>query len=117
MIRIMKPAWKMKKAEFVRRFLFLMAAYIFLIFRLMMIALKAEDRLGFYLATGVAVMLGLQVVINVAVVTSSMPATGITLPFISYGGTSMWSFMIAMGIALNVSRSRKIQIQGKAEDQ
>ena len=98
-------------------FLFLMAAYIFLIFRLMMIALKAEDRLGFYLATGVAVMLGLQVVINVAVVTSSMPATGITLPFISYGGTSMWSFMIAMGIALNVSRSRKIQIQGKAEDQ
>ena len=100
-------------------FLFLMAAYIFLIFRLMMIALKAEDRLGFYLATGVAVMLGLQVVINVAVVTSSMPATGITLPFISYGGTSMWSFMIAMGIALNVSRSRKIplQAQGKAEDE
>ena len=93
-------------------FLLLMAAYIFLIFRLMMIALKANDRLGFYLATGVAVMLGLQVVINVAVVTSSMPATGITLPFISYGGTSMWSFMIAMGIALNISR--KSQTLGKA---
>ena len=54
-------------------FLVLMLAYIFLIFRLMMIALKAKDRLGFYLATGVAVMLGLQVIINVAVVTSSMP--------------------------------------------
>ena len=93
-------------------FVLLMGAYIFLIFRLMMIALKAEDRLGFYLATGVAVMLGLQVIINVAVVTSSMPATGITLPFISYGGTSMWSFMIAMGIALNVSRKRKQE--GKA---
>ena len=88
-------------------FLLLMAAYIFLIFRLMMIALKARDRFGFYLATGVAVMLGLQVVINVAVVTSSMPATGITLPFISYGGTSMWSFMIAMGIALSVSRRKQ----------
>ncbi len=88
-------------------FLFLMAAYMFLIFRLMMIAINARDRLGFYLATGVAVMLGLQVVINVAVVTSSMPATGITLPFISYGGTSIWSFMMVMGIALNVSKRRE----------
>ena len=87
-------------------FLVLMAAYIILVSRLMMIALKARDRLGFYLATGVAVMLGLQVVINVAVVTSSMPATGITLPFISYGGTSIWSFMMVMGIALNVSKRR-----------
>ncbi len=87
-------------------FLFLMAVYMLLIFRLIMVAMRAADRLGFYLATGVAVMLGLQVVINVAVVTSSMPATGITLPFISYGGTSIWSFMMAIGIALNVSRRR-----------
>ncbi len=89
-------------------FLLLMAAYVFLIFRLMMIALKARDRLGFYLATGVAVMLGLQVIINVAVVTASMPATGITLPFISYGGTSIWSFMMVMGIALNVSKRQPL---------
>lgn len=87
-------------------FLILMLAYIILLFRLIMVALKAEDKLGFYLVTGVAVMLGLQVIINVAVVTSSMPATGITLPFISYGGTSIWAFMIAMGIALNVSRKQ-----------
>ena len=96
-------------------FLVLMAAYIFLMFRLMMIALKAKDRLGFYLATGIGVMLGLQVVINVAVVTSSMPATGITLPFISYGGTSMWSFMIAMGIALSVSRKKEPEISAEAD--
>lgn len=89
-------------------FVLLMLAYIILIFRLFMVALRARDRLGFYLATGVAVMLGLQVLINVAVVTSSMPATGITLPFISYGGTSMWAFMIAMGIALNVSKKRRV---------
>ena len=88
-------------------FVILMLVYIILLFRLFMVALRARDRLGFFLATGVAVMLGLQVIINVAVVTSSMPATGITLPFISYGGTSMWSFMIAMGIALNVSKKRK----------
>ena len=89
-------------------FVVLMLVYIILMIRLIMVALKAQDRLGFYLATGVAVMLGLQVIINVAVVTSSMPATGITLPFISYGGTSIWSFMIAIGISLNVSRKRKV---------
>ena len=82
----------------------LILVYIILLFRIFMVALKAKDRLGFYLATGVGVMLGLQVIINVAVVTSTMPATGITLPFISYGGTSIWSFMIAMGIVLNVSK-------------
>ena len=87
-------------------FVILMLIYIILLFRLVMIALRARDRLGFYLATGVAVMLGLQVIINVAVVTSSMPATGITLPFISYGGASVWAFMIAIGIVLNVSRKR-----------
>ena len=54
-------------------FILLMLVYIILICRLFMIALKARDKLGFYLATGVAVMLGLQVIINVAVVTSSMP--------------------------------------------
>jgi len=89
-------------------FLVLILLYIILLFRIFMVALKAKDRLGFYLATGVAVMLGLQVITNVAVVTSSMPATGITLPFISYGGTSIWSFMIAIGIVLNVSRKRRL---------
>ena len=100
-------------------FLVLMRLYIILLFRLFMIAIKARDRLGLYLATGVAVMLGLQVVINVAVVTSSMPATGITLPFISYGGTSIWAFMIAMGVALNVSRRTNLterQIMKKREE-
>ena len=89
-------------------FVVLMLVYIILLFRIFMVALKAKDRLGFYLATGVGVMLGLQVIINVAVVTSSMPATGITLPFISYGGTSIWSFMIAIGLVLNVSKKRRL---------
>ena len=92
-------------------FVILMLVYIILLFRIFMVALKAKDRLGFYIATGVGVMLGLQVIINVAVVTSSMPATGITLPFISYGGTSIWSFMIATGLVLNVSKKRRSELQ------
>ena len=96
-------------------FIILMIVYIILIVRIFMVALKARDRLGFYLATGVGVMLGLQVVINVAVVTASMPATGITLPFISYGGTSIWSFMIAIGIVLNVSRRRPERLKKKKD--
>lgn len=92
-------------------FVILMLVYIILLFRIFMVALRAKDRLGFYIATGVGVMLGLQVIINVAVVTSSMPATGITLPFISYGGTSIWSFMIAMGLVLNVSKKRRNELK------
>lgn len=98
-------------------YLILLIVYICLLFVLIMTAARAKDRLGFLLATGVAVMLGLQVAINIAVVTSSMPATGITLPFVSYGGSSLWSFMIAMGIALNVSkgqsRPRKAKTKGR----
>ncbi len=87
-------------------FLFLMLIYILLFYQCIMVAARAKDRLGFYLATGVSVMLALQVIVNVAVVTASMPATGITLPFISYGGTSIWVFMYSMGMLLNVSRNQ-----------
>ena len=57
-------------------------------------------------------MIGIQVLLNVAVVTSSMPPTGITLPFVSYGGNALWMFMGSMGILLNISRQIK-----KPEDQ
>lgn len=87
----------------------LMCVYIILFYQCIMTAARAKDRLGFYLAAGVAIMLGLQVVINVAVVTSSMPATGITLPFISYGGTSIWVFMFSFGILLNISRGQRVK--------
>ena len=49
-------------------------------------------------------MIGLQVILNVAVVTSSMPPTGVSLPFVSYGGNSLWIFMGCAGIVLNVSK-------------
>lgn len=79
-----------------------------LIYRGVSVALKSPDLLGTLLATGIVVMLGAQVIINVAVVTNTVPNTGVPLPFISYGGTSILFVMTLMGILLNISRySRK----------
>ena len=84
----------------------LMLVFIILVWRCFLIAMDAPDRLGMLLAGGVALMIGIQVVLNVAVVTSSMPATGIALPFISYGGNATWIFMGSAGMVLNISRQR-----------
>ncbi len=67
-------------------------------------AMEAPDMFGTLLATGITSLIGIQVLMNVAVVTSSMPATGVALPFFSYGGTSLLILLCSMGILLNVSR-------------
>lgn len=85
----------------------LMTAYVILIWRGIRICLNAPDMFGMLLSGGIVIMLGFQVIINVAVVTSSMPPTGITLPFVSYGGNALWIFMACMGILLNISKKRK----------
>lgn len=87
----------------------LMTVYILLIYEGFKIAAGAKDKLGLFLASGITIMLALQVIINVAVVTASMPTTGITLPFVSYGGTSVWVFMMSVGILLNISRNRNLK--------
>ncbi len=81
-----------------------------LLYRLMFIARNAPDLYGSLLAVGVFAHIALQVVLNIAVVTNLIPTTGVTLPFISYGGTSILFLMAEMGIALGVSR--KIKLQG-----
>ncbi len=91
----------------------LMLAYMFFIWRGIKIAMEAPDRFGMLLASGVTAMIAVQVLMNVAVVTSSMPATGVTLPFISYGGNALWVFMFSTGILLNVSRQRKTGPEGE----
>lgn len=81
-----------------------MAAYVFVIARLISIAQKAPDREGCLLSGGVAAVIAVQTLINIAVVTGSIPPTGVPLPFISSGSSSIMAFCAAVGIALNVSR-------------
>lgn len=83
----------------------LIILYLVLIWRLTMIAMYCKDLFGSFLVIGIAVHMGLQVLMNIAVVTNSMPNTGVTLPFVSYGGSALLMTMIEMGIALSVSKN------------
>ena len=76
--------------------------FIFLIWRFMIVANNARDLFGSMLVVGVMAHIALQVVMNIAVVTNAMPNTGVTLPFVSYGGTASVFLMAEMGIALGV---------------
>ena len=79
------------------------------IWRGIIIAMKAPDMFGSLMAAGITSLIGLQAIINIAVVTSSMPVTGMALPFFSYGGTSLIILLCAVGVLLNISRqSNKI---------
>jgi cell division protein FtsW len=87
----------------------LLAAYFFAVIRGTAIALRCRDRFGRLLAGGITAVLAIQVIMNVGVVTSAIPATGQTLPFVSYGGTSLLAYMMAMGILLNISRYTEVK--------
>lgn len=78
--------------------------FVLLIWRGFSIAIKARDTFGTMLATGLTAQVGLQAVLNVAVVTNTIPNTGISLPFFSYGGTSLMMLLAQMGIILSISR-------------
>jgi len=78
--------------------------FVVLIWKGIQIALHAPDMFSSMLVTGITALIGIQVILNIAVVTSSMPATGIPLPFFSYGGTSLFIILIGMGIILNITR-------------
>lgn len=75
-----------------------------LIWRLMVVAVRAEDLLGELIGAGIMGHIAIQVILNIAVVTNTIPNTGITLPFISYGGTSVLFLLGEMGLALSVTR-------------
>ena len=79
-------------------------AFGVLLWRGVWIALRAPDRFGFYLATGITAMIVCQAMINLGVVLALLPTKGMPLPFISYGGTSMVTCLTASGILLNVSQ-------------
>jgi cell division protein FtsW len=81
--------------------------YILLLYRLLYIANHAKDMFGSYICIGIMAHIAIQVILNIAVVTNSMPNTGVTLPFISYGGSSIAILIGEIGIVLSVSRSMK----------
>ena len=79
--------------------------FLILIWRGIKIAMNARDKYSSYAATGIITMIAVQVIINIAVVTNTMPNTGMPMPFISYGGTSHVVTMASMGLLLNISRN------------
>lgn len=83
------------------------ALFAIFIWRGILIAMKAPDMFGSLLAIGITSLVGIQVIINIAVVTSSIPNTGMPLPFFSYGGTSLVILLCAVGVLLNISRQSK----------
>lgn len=83
--------------------------FMFMIYRFMMIANSAPDLFGALLVVGVMGHIAIQVILNIAVVTNTIPNTGITLPFISYGGTSILFLMMEMGMVLSVSNQIKLE--------
>ncbi len=83
----------------------IIAAFALLILRGFRIALNAPDTFGTLLATGIMAQVAIQTTLNIAVATSSVPNTGVSLPFFSYGGTAIMVLLVEMGILLNISRS------------
>ena len=81
--------------------------FVILIWRGIVISMKARDTFGSLIAIGVTTLIGIQALINIAVVTGTMPVTGMELPFFSYGGTAMMCNLILVGLLLNVSRTAK----------
>ena len=87
--------------------------FALLIIRGYWLALHAKNRYSALITTGIISLLAIQVFLNVAVVTNLLPATGISLPFFSYGGTALWIQLFQMGIVLAVSREipRDIEVR------
>ncbi len=86
---------------------FVIVLFGIFIWRGILIAMRAPDTFGSLIAVGITALIGVQAIINIAVVTASMPVTGVALPFFSYGGTSLIILLSCVGILLNISRAGK----------
>lgn len=94
---------------------FVFSLYVYIIYKGIMIAVNAKDLFGTYLATGITSIFAIQTLINIGTVTSSIPATGITLPLMSFGGTSLVIYLASLGMLLNISKNgRKRKRNAKA---
>jgi cell division protein FtsW len=95
--------------------LFLSGAYMLLVVRGVRAALRAPDDYGSYLAFGIAAMFGVQALLNLAVALAILPTKGLTLPFVSFGGSSLLVCAAGAGILLNISRQGPPEPEGPAE--
>ena len=83
--------------------------FCLLVWRGFTIAMRSPDRFGALLTIGLVFQIGLQAMLNIWVVTNTIPNTGISLPFFSYGGTSLLILLAEMGIVLSVSRQANLE--------
>jgi len=88
---------------------FIILLFALLVWRGFVIGMRCKDRVGSLLAVGLTAQVGLQAVLNIMVVTNTIPNTGISLPFFSYGGTSLVMLLCQMGVVLAVSRQTTLE--------
>jgi cell division protein FtsW len=93
--------------------LLLIAAFTVLIWRCALITMRSKDRYSMLVGTGITTLFSLQIILNIAVVTSVFPPTGVILPFISYGGNAMVFFMFMMGVMLRLSDTDPVKKKTK----
>lgn len=91
--------------------IFVLAAFVVFAYRAVRIAITAADRFGFFLVVGCTSMIVIQALVNIGVVTSSWPVTGVPLPFISFGGSSLIVNLVAVALILNVGRYRRVRAE------
>lgn len=84
--------------------IFVLAVLLFIVFRCIVIAISARDTFSRLVAVGIAGMFAFQTFVNAGVATGILPNTGMSLPFVSYGGSSMWTNMVAVGLLLNIRK-------------
>lgn len=89
--------------------IFVIGLFMLFTFRGFYIASKAPDKFGMMVATGLVAQIGIQAMLNIAVVTNTVPNTGISLPFFSYGGTALAMQLAQMGVILNISRQSLVE--------
>ncbi len=94
--------------------LFIISLYMVIIWRGIRISLSTEDRFGSLLAMGITSLLGIQAMINIGVVIGALPTKGLTLPLVSFGGSSMLVSLAAVGILLNISKAKGLELRGRA---
>src|SRR5262249_60506784 len=93
----------------------LCAAYLVIVSRGVRVALLAKDDYGSFIAFGISTMFGVQALVNLAVAMAILPTKGLTLPFLSYGGSSLLVNAVAVGVLLNISRPRPTEPAVKQE--